>query len=232
MPKKQQPPVNEKPNSKESTLGILTSERIEELFGLAAEGESQLQSSMPAKSKRQIKKDKSARARVIALESWAKRKAAIQVPVQNQEKVAQAVGPLPSPKAKSTGWHYPIISPLLVRLRSKKPSGKPPEVAVQDVPGNGHKPEIATTIVAETQVAVSPFKYEGWQPQEIPSNFGHMTPHWLWRRIHWEEQAKIARVKPTGLSPALKIGAAIVVLLLFLFVIFMFGVIIMGGGSK
>ena len=223
MPKKKQPLVNEKPNNKEPDLGILSPERIEALFGLAAEGEAR--PSLPQlKSAKQIKQDSIlANGRAVLQANRAKRKAAAQAP--------DKLEPLPPP-AEPKGWRYPIITPLLAILRGKKK----PEVTVEpekekEVPGNGHKPGDAAVALIGTQ-AIVPFKYEGWQPQEIPAAYRHMTPHWLWRRIHWEEQAKIARVKPSGLSPGLKIGAAIVVIVLGILVIFLFGIVLMdqGGG--
>lgn len=231
MPKKKQPPGSEKLNNKESALGTLTPERIEELFGLAIEAETEeaqsQPSSIPSKSKKQVKKDKRAKASASMLAYWAKRKATEESVARVPDKLEPALLPKVEPLA-SYSYYDKAKANVLKLLKHTKGV----KVEEKEVPGNGHKPEVATAVLVEAQVAVSPFKYEGWQPQEIPQAFGHMTPHWLWRRIHWEEQAKIARVKPTGLSPALKIGAAVAVLLLFLFVIFMFGVIIMGGGSK
>jgi hypothetical protein len=230
MPKKKQPPVSEKLNNKESHVSSLTPERMEELFGVAVKAdteEAQAQPSMPPKTTKQIKKDKRAKASASMLAYWAKRKAAEESVAQVPDKLEPALLPKVEPPAFYSYYDKAKANVLKLLRRTKGV-----KVEEKEVPGNGHKPEVATAVVVEAQVVVSPFKYEGWQPQEIPQAFGHMTPHWLWRRIHWEEQAKIARVKPTGLSPALKIGAAVVVLLLFLFVIFMFGVIIMGGGSK
>lgn len=228
MPRKKQPLVNEKPNNKEPDLGILTSKRIEELFGLATEAdeEAQPQPSMPTKSKRQIKKDKRDKASASMLAYWAKRKAMKEAVAQNPPARAEKT----NIEAEPAGWRYPVITPLLAILRGKKKVEVTTEPE-KEVPGNGHKADGATVALIGTQ-AIVPFKYEGWQPQEIPAAYRHMTPHWLWRRIHWEEQAKIARVKPSGLSPGLKIGAAIVVIVLGILVIFLFGIVLMdqGGG--
>jgi hypothetical protein len=195
MPKKKQPLVSEKPNNKEPDLGILSPERIEVLFGLAAEGEAQ--PSLPQlKSAKQIKQDRMAKARAVMQANRANRKSPV-------PQAPDKLEPLPPPKSEPKDWRYPIITPLLAILRGKKK----PEVTVEpekekEVPGNGHKPEGATVALIGTQ-AIVPFKYEGWQPQEIPAAYRHMTPHWLWRRIHWEEQAKIALVKPSGFSTGL-----------------------------
>lgn len=86
---------------------------------------------------------------------------------------------------------------------------------------NGHKEAAA--------VAVAPaYLYEALKLRPVPEKYQDMTPNWLWRRLHWEEQAKFARVKASGLSPAIKLGAAIAVLILFAIVIFLFGTIIAG----
>lgn len=90
--------------------------------------------------------------------------------------------------------------------------------------GNGHKQQV---ILQAVGTAVSEYKYEAWQPNPIPLACGKMTPNWLYRGIHWEEQAKVARVKNTGMHPILKYGTIVVVLVLAIIAIFLFGVILM-----
>ena len=98
-----------------------------------------------------------------------------------------------------------------------------------EVPGNGHKEEALAAVA--TALSPSPFKYEGWMPAIVPAKYTYMTPGWLFACIHWEEQAKVARVKASAIGEKLKIGAAIVVLVLFVIVIFLFGVIMMDQGG-
>lgn len=93
---------------------------------------------------------------------------------------------------------------------------------VEQERGDGHEPE---------QAIPGPviFKYRQLQVAQIPDAYSAMTPKWLYRKLHWEEQAKIARVKGAGLGDKVKTGAAIAVLCLFGFVILLFGLVIMGG---
>lgn len=91
-----------------------------------------------------------------------------------------------------------------------------------EVAGDGHEP--GEIIPEQTK-----YKYCELQIAQIPDDYRQMTPKWLHRRLHWEEQAKIARVKGIGLGDKVKIGAVVAVLCLFGIVILLFGLVIMGG---
>lgn len=73
--------------------------------------------------------------------------------------------------------------------------------------GNGY----LTDELPLTQSA-SGYKYKQWSLNPVPSDpqAKIMTPTYLYQCIHWEEQAKIARVKASALSQGLKIGVALV----------------------
>lgn len=199
-------PKKRQPASVKSGLEGVNTELIENMRALVAAADKQ-KSTSP-------KQERMAKARAVHQANVAKRKAeAAEAKVQVKE------GLEASPKAESG---ISKLGNLFKRTKEVKPTQ-----VLKEVPGNGHKKE-TLAVVAN---AVSPFKYQGWLPQEIPAQFRYMTPHWLWRRIHWEEQAKIARVKPSGLPPALKMGAAIVVLILGIMVIFVFGIALMDQGG-
>lgn len=97
---------------------------------------------------------------------------------------------------------------------------KPLEVEQEQ--GDGHEPE-------KTIPGPVVFKYRQLQVAQIPDAYSEMTPKWLFRKLHWEEQAKIARVKGAGLGDKVKMGSVVVVLCLFGLVILLFGLVIMGG---
>ena len=58
---------------------------------------------------------------------------------------------------------------------------------------------------------ISPFKYEPWMPNIIPEkeDYQVMTPNWLFGLLHWEEQAKVFRLKASTTLSKLHFGAAI-----------------------
>jgi len=105
--------------------------------------------------------------------------------------------------------------------------------------GNGHKPQSELAATKPVEIAAPDFKYEPWQPNPIPElskeiaktsilkSYAQATPKYLFRLIHWEEQAKVARVKNSGINPTIKLGAIVVVLVLAVITIFLFGVILM-----
>jgi hypothetical protein len=230
MPRKQQPPVNEKPNNEkrnkeDSALGTLTPERMEALFGLAAEAdteEAQSQPSVPTKSKRQIKKDRNAKRSASMKEIWAKRK--------TDEATTQApdkLEPAPIPKVESPDSYSRYdkakakVLKLLKRTKEVKIEGK-------EAPGNGHKAK--EDALSAIGLPPSPFKYREFIPQELPEKYKHFTPEWLYSGLDWRLQA--SELKPadaSNLKQKLQLGLAVIVLVLFGVVILCMFAIIVGG---
>lgn len=217
--------VNEKGSNKETDLGILTSKRIEELFGVAEQEEKQPEPSMPVKSKKQIKKDRNTKRSASMTEIWAKRKAE-----KEKEAVASPLivkgttllvenKPLVRPLDETKSWRYPVITPLLAILRGKKKSEVTTEPE-KEVPSNGHKPP----------VTVAEIEYREFIPQELPDKYKQFTPEWLYSGLDWSLQAReLKPVDASNLREKLQIGLAVVVLALFSIVILCMFAIIVGG---
>jgi len=115
--------------------------------------------------------------------------------------------------------------------QKKKQEAPPTQAEAEEVPTNGHKtvPEGSEMVTVIPPDPPSPYRYRALKIEPIPKEYRNMTPKWLYKKLHWEEQAKIARVKGSPLGEKVKIGMAAVVLCLFGIVILMLGAIITGG---
>jgi hypothetical protein len=137
--------------------------------------------------------------------------------------------PAPEPVVVPEGAHKAPM-PVLSRAVRRKHAATLATLPYLEQLNDGQDTTAVADVISPAAVMASAFKYEALKLREVPMGYRDMTPNWLWRRLHWEEQTKWARVKPSGLMPALKLGAAIVILVLFVIVIFLFGTIIAGGG--
>jgi len=96
------------------------------------------------------------------------------------------------------------------------------------VGGDGKAEEASATPLS---LPVAQTQYKEFQPQRLPEKYQHMTPSWLYRKLHWKDKVEFLRIPPDQGMGKVKIGMMVVVIAIFALVILLTLLSSVGGKS-